>query len=86
MRRECRERLPRHRLQKKPTISDPGMRHARALMHVGIANTRWRGERSRRSRRMHDPQLYVSGKRPVGVIDKYPLHAGGALYSKVCKY
>ena len=35
-------------------------------MHVGIVNPRWRGKRSRHSQRMHNPQLYVSGKRPMG--------------------
>ena len=40
------------------------VRHARALMHVGIANPRWRGKRSRHSRRMRKSQFYVSGKRP----------------------
>ena len=34
-------------------------------MHVGIANPRWRGKRSRHSRRMRNPQFYVSGKRPI---------------------
>ena len=42
MRRECRERFPRHRFQRKPLISDPGIhhgtRHARAVMHVVMAN------------------------------------------------
>ena len=41
------------------------VRHARAVMHAGIANPRWRGKRSRHSRRMHNPQFYVSGKRPM---------------------
>ena len=41
------------------------MRHARAVLHVKIANPRWRGKRSRHSRRMHNPQFYVSGKRPT---------------------
>ena len=27
MHRECRERFPRHRLQRKPLVSDPGMHH-----------------------------------------------------------
>ena len=27
MRRECRERFPRHRLQRKPLVNDPGMHH-----------------------------------------------------------
>ena len=37
------------------------VRHARTVMHVGIANPRWRGI----SRRMRIPHFYVSGKRPV---------------------
>ena len=41
------------------------VRHARVEMHVGVANPRCRGKRSRRSRRMHNPQFYVSGKRPM---------------------
>ena len=35
---------------------------ARAVMHVGIANPRWPGKRSRR---MRNPRFYVSGKRPI---------------------
>ena len=34
-------------------------------MHIGIANPRWWGKRSRHSRRMHNPQFYASGKRPM---------------------
>ena len=37
-------------------------------MHVVIANPRWRGKRSRHSRRMHNLQVYVSGKRPMVLI------------------
>ena len=37
------------------------VRHVRALMHVGMANQRWRGKRSRHSRR--NPLFYVCGKR-----------------------
>ena len=67
VRRECRERFSRHRLQRKPLDSDTGMHLAcaRAVMHVGIANLRWRGKRSRHSRRMRNPQFCVSGKRPM---------------------
>ena len=43
------------------------VRHARAMMHVGIANPRRRGNRSRHSRRMRNLQFYVSGKRPMAV-------------------
>ena len=71
MRRECRERFPRHGLQGKRLVSDSGMHHgtyvrdARAVMHVGIANPRWQEKRSRHSRRMRNPQFYLYGKRPI---------------------
>ena len=38
MRRECRERFPRHRLQRKPLVSDPGMHHG--TMHPGGVKNR----------------------------------------------
>ena len=67
MRRECRERFPRHRLQRKSLISDPDMHHGTCVTHVpwcnvGIANQRWQGKRSRR---MRNTQFLVSGKRPM---------------------
>ena len=34
MRRECRERFPRHRLQRKPLVTDPGMHHGTCVTHV----------------------------------------------------
>ena len=34
MHRECRERFPRHRLQRKPLISDPSMLHGTCVTHV----------------------------------------------------
>ena len=34
MRRECRERFPRHRLERKPLVSDPGMHHGTCITHV----------------------------------------------------
>ena len=34
MRRECRERFLRHRLQRKPLVSDPGMHHGTCFTHV----------------------------------------------------
>ena len=40
MHREYKERFPRHRLQRKPLVSDPNMHHARDVMRVRIA--RWR--------------------------------------------
>ena len=70
VRQECREHFSHHRLQRKPLVSDPSMHHgtcvyARAVMHAGIANLRWWGKRSRHSRRLRNPQFYVSGKRPM---------------------
>ena len=41
------------------------------VMHVGIANPLWWGKRSRHSRRMRNPQFYVSGKRPRNDIDDF---------------
>ena len=32
--RECRGRFPRHRLQRKPLVSDPGMHHGTCVTHV----------------------------------------------------
>ena len=34
MRRECRERFPRHRVQRKPLVSDTGMYHGTCVTHV----------------------------------------------------
>ena len=34
MRRECLERFPRHRLQRKPLVSDPGMHHGTCVTQV----------------------------------------------------
>ena len=34
MRRECRERFPRHWLQRKPVLSDSGMHHGTCVRHV----------------------------------------------------
>ena len=48
----CRECFLRYRLQRKPLVS---------VMHVGIANPRWRRKRSRHTQRMFN----VSGKRPI---------------------
>ena len=34
MRRECRERFPRHRLQTRPLVNDPGMHHGTCVTNV----------------------------------------------------
>ena len=57
MRRECRERfLPpptsKETARKWSWHASRHVRDARAVMHVGIAYQRWRGKRSRHSRRM----------------------------------
>ena len=58
-----------------PRVSDPDMHHGTCVTHVpwciagsvtsGFLWTRWREKRSRHSRRMRNPQCYVSGKRPM---------------------
>ena len=48
-----------------PATLSKWSRHARAMMHVGIANPRWWGKRSWYSRCMRNAQFCVSGKRPV---------------------
>ena len=70
MRRECRERFPRHRIQRKLLVSDPGMHHGTCVTHVpwcmsGSLNCGSDGKRSQDSRRMRNSQFYVSGKRPI---------------------
>ena len=61
---------------KKPRVSDPAMHHgtcvtARAIMHAGIANPRWREEHSKR---MRNSQFYVSGKRPMCDLGWWPIN------------
>ena len=68
--RECRERF-----FPPPRVSDPDMHHGTRVTHVpwrmpgsltsGFLWSRWRGKRSWYSRRIHNPQFCVSGKRPV---------------------
>ena len=57
MRRECRERFPPPSISKETDSlrsrhASRHVRDARAVMHVGIDYPRWRGKRSRHSRRM----------------------------------
>ena len=57
-----------------PPVNDSDMHHGSCVTHVpwcmprsltsGFLWSRWRGKRSRNSRRMRNPQFYVSGKRP----------------------
>ena len=56
-------------------VSDPDMHHGTWVTHVPWCMSgwltscflwrQWRRKRSRHSRRMHKPQFYVSGKRPI---------------------
>ena len=60
-----------------PRVSYPDMHHGACVTHVpwcmpglltsGFLWSPWRGKRSRHSRRMHSPQFYVSGKRPMPI-------------------
>ena len=67
MRWECRERFTRHDFKGNRQLAHASrhVRHARAVMHVAIANPRWRGKVRGHSRRMRKPQFYASGKRPM---------------------
>ena len=70
MRQECRERFPRHQLQRGPLVSDPGMHHGTCVTRVpwcmlGSFTRGGRGKCSQHSQRMRNPQFYVSGKRPM---------------------
>ena len=58
-----------------PQVSDPDIHHGTCVTHVPqcmprsptsgfLWSRRW-GKRSRHSRRMHNPQFYVFGKRPI---------------------
>ena len=64
-----------------PWVSDPSMHHDTCVTHVpwcmpgsltgGFLWSRWRGKRSRHSRRMRNPRFHVSGKRPiVGAVQR----------------
>ena len=78
MRWECRERF-----SPPPRVSYPEMHNGTCVTHVpwcmpgsltsGFLWSRWRGNRSRHSRRMRNPQFYVSVKRPIAGISKMKL-------------
>ena len=62
-----------------PRVRDPDMHHGTCVRHVtwcmprsltsSFLWNRWQGKRSRHSRRMHNPQFYVSGKRPMKCVN-----------------
>ena len=77
MRREYRERIPRHRGLAIPTsITARAWRTCRDALLGSLTSSllwsRWRGKRSRHSRCMRNPQFYVSGKRPIQSIAVWP--------------
>ena len=89
MRRECRERFPHHRLQRKPLVSDPDMHHGTCVTHVPWCmsvslNRDSGGKRSRHSRRMRNQQFYVSGKRPMYVFIRYLLRMVSCHVFDIC--
>ena len=65
------------RSQRMPSVSDPGVHHGTCVMHVpwrmSGSLTHGDGEHSRHSRRMRNPQFYVSGKRPIMCISQFLL-------------
>ena len=75
-----------------PRVSDPDMHHDTCVTHVPWCMTgsqsssflwsRWRGKRSRHSRRMHNPQIYVSGNRPMQLT--LPGHQQTQSWQQIC--
>ena len=73
-----------------PRVSDPGMHHGTCVTHVpwcmpgsltsGFLWSRWWGKSSRHSRRMRNPQFYVSGKRPMRTCPIVPSVYGVVAY------
>ena len=74
-----------------PRVSYPDMHHGTCVTHVpwcmpGSLTSRflwslWRGKRSRHSRRMCNPQFYVSGKRPMSRLVGQPISRRGLVGS-----
>ena len=78
MRRECRERFPRHRLQRKSLVSDPGMHQGTCVMHVPWCMpgsiTRGGGENVPGiTDACATRNVYVSGKRPMSPLGTFPI-------------
>ena len=62
MRPQCQEHFPRHRLQRKPLVSDPGMHHGMWCMSGSL--TAMAGK-TFPAFPAHNPQIGVSGKRSM---------------------
>ena len=66
MRRECQERVRRHRLQREPLFSDPGMHHGTCVARVPWCMSGWLTCGGREDvPGIPGPPFYVSGKRPM---------------------
>ena len=69
MRRECRERFPRHWLQRKPLVRDPDMHHGTCVTHVPWCKsgslTRGGGENVPGIPGACAPRTIISGKKPM---------------------
>ena len=70
MRQECREHFPRHRLQRKPLVSNPGMHHGTCVTHMPwcMLGSLPRGggkKGSRHTWHIRNPQFYVLGMKPM---------------------
>ena len=75
MRRECWERFPPPPISKETASwrsrhASRHVRDARAVMHVGIAHLRWRGKRSRHSRRMRTRNFTYLARGPLHTRQK----------------
>ena len=71
MRRKCRERFPRYRLQSKPLVRDPGMHHGTCITHVPWCMS-GSVARSGGENVPGNPKYCASGKRPMHM--KYFCH------------
>ena len=69
MRRKFRKRFPRHRGLAIPTCitARAWRRCIPGSLTSGFLWSRWRGKRSRHSRRIRNPQFYVSGNKPMKI-------------------
>ena len=70
MRLECPERFPRHRIQRKTLVSDPGMHHGTCVTHVPwcMPGSLTRVARETFPAFSAHAQFYVSGKRPMVIL------------------
>ena len=74
--------FPTHRLERKPLVSDPDMHHGTCVMHVPWCTCRdacrdrlpsVAGKTFPAFPAHAHQQFYVSGKRPIGVEDVFPI-------------